>query len=314
MDASAPSVIALVIYAIAGTSGLYAQTLLELIGGRVGLGIAVAVVMTAGTVLVGDYFSHEARQRFLGLQGGFVALGGMVFITGGGILSDLHWRAPFGVYLLSLALIPLVLFLLKEPRHGGNEPAIPALDDRVRRIWPIFAAGFGVMAIFYIVPTQLPFVVIDHLGGSGKEAGFVIGTVTLFAAIGAFSYGRVRRRLGILEVFILIGFLQGIGLGVVGLADELYQAFAPMVFAGLGAGLAMANTQAWFLERAPADKRAKLAGFLTASLFLGQFCSPLFVHPFLAIFQLHEVFTLFGAGLLAAGAILLAMRLTKRAT
>jgi MFS family permease len=301
-----PILFGLVLYALAGTSGLYAQTLYELISGRVGLGVAVAIVMTAGTVLAGDYFEHEERQRFLGFQGGFVALGGMVFITGGGILSDLHWRAPFGVYALSLALIPLVLWVLHEPGQTESPASDVALDESgIRELWPIFAVAFLTMVIFYIIPTQLPFVAIDHLGASGTEAGFLIGTVTLFAAIGAFNYRRLRKRLSIMQLFVAIYLLQGIGLGVVGLADALYQAFLPLIFAGLGAGLGMANAQAWFLERAPAHKRAKLAGFMTASLFLGQFASPLLVHPLLALFALHEVFSLFGLGLIIAATVLL---------
>lgn len=302
----------LVVYAIAGTSGLIAETLMGLIWGRIGLGIATAVMMTAGTVLVGDYFSHEARQKFLGLQGAFIALGGVMFMTAGGFLSDIHWRAPFAVYAASLLLIPLVFWKLYEPRHAGTEPEAPALEAANAKLWPVFTTAFLTMVVFYIVPTQFPFVVIDYMGGTGKEAGFAMSMVPLFAAIGSVSYHRVRKRLSVGQIYTVVFLMLGVGLGVVGLAEALWQTFAPLILAGFGLGLSLANTQVWFLERAPAAKRAKLAGFFTASLFLGQFCSPLLVQPFLSFLELHYVFSLFGATLLAAGfALLIGLRIRR---
>ena len=177
---------------------------------------------------------------------------------------------------------------------------------------PSFAVAFFTMAIFYIVPTQLPFVVMDYMKGSGIDAGIVMGVGPFFAAFSALSYARLRRRLSLKAIYAIICLSQGAGLAVVGLASEVWQLYAPFILVGIGNGLAMANTNAWFLQLAAPQKRAKLSGILTGSFFLGQFCSPFFVHPFLNFMQLHSVFSLFGCFLLLASMILFASVLRRK--
>jgi MFS family permease len=45
------------------------------------LGLAVAGVMVSATTLIADYYSGPARAAFMGLQAGFMGLGGVVFLT-----------------------------------------------------------------------------------------------------------------------------------------------------------------------------------------------------------------------------------------
>ncbi|MDR0747748.1 MAG: MFS transporter [Helicobacteraceae bacterium] len=303
--------IALVFYAAAGVTGLFVESIWTLLAGRIGLGASIAVMMTAGTSLIGDYFVGRERERFLSVQGAFITLGGVFFLTGGGMLSDISWRAPFGVYFVSLLLIPLVYKGLCEPEpiktHTKKEAGIFGKGG-YWDVFPVFCVAFFTMLIFFIVPTQLPFLVMEHMGGSGKEVGVVMGIGPLFGAAAALSYAKIRERLSIKKVYIIVCALQGVGLGVVGLADEVWQLYAPFVCVGIGSGLAMANANAWFLDLAAAPKRAKLSGILTGSFFLGQFCSPLFVHPFLLFMPLSRVFSLFGCFLLIAALLLVLTR------
>ncbi|MDR1451257.1 MAG: MFS transporter [Helicobacteraceae bacterium] len=308
-----PVYFALALYAFAGCSGLFAESIVSLLIGRVGLGAAAAILMTASTTLIGDYYEGEERNRFLSMQGTFVTLGGVFFLSGGGLLADYSWRAPFGVYIVAIAFIPLAALALFEPKaHDGAQDASLFGKGGYFDALPVFAVAFFTMAIFFIVPTQLPFVVMDYMGGSGKEAGFVMGIGPFFAAIGAYSYAALRRRFSIGTLYVAICCLQGVGLCVVGFASEVWQLYAPFVLVGLGSGIAMANANAWFLELAAPRKRAKLSGILAGSFFLGQFCSPLFVHPFLNFMPLHSVFSLFGGFLLAAGVILLCAIKTQK--
>ncbi|MDR2033125.1 MAG: MFS transporter [Helicobacteraceae bacterium] len=300
-----PIYFSLVLYALAGCSGLFANSIGALLIGRVGLGAAVAILMTAGTTLVGDYYRGAERDRFISMQGAFVALGGVFFLVGGGFLADFSWRAPFGVYFVSLLFIPLTAITLFEPKERVDPNQNASLFGRGGYFdaLPSFAVAFFTMAIFYIVPTQLPFVV-ESMNGNGIDVGIVMGIGPFFAAISALSYANLRKRFSLKEIYLAICLLQGAGLGIVGLADVVWKLYAPFVLVGLGNGLAMANTSAWFLELAAPQKRAKLSGILTGSFFLGQFCSPLFVHPFLEFMQLHYVFSLFGGFLLIAAFVL----------
>lgn len=112
-------VAALVLYALAGSSGLYAPDLPALMLGRVLLGLAVGATMTAGSALAADLFVGEARARFLGFQSAFTSLGGVLFLPLGGLLAGVGWRAPFAVYLSALLIVPLALRL---PRGEVTAP------------------------------------------------------------------------------------------------------------------------------------------------------------------------------------------------
>ncbi|MDR2905982.1 MAG: MFS transporter [Helicobacteraceae bacterium] len=308
-----PLYIGLVLYALFGVSGIFAETIAQMLIGRVGLGVAVAVIMTVGTTLTGDYFqSEEERAKFMSMQGVFVTLSGVFFLSGGGLLSDLSWRAPFSVYFVSLAILPLVILYLYEPPRPKETPTKQESSlfgaGGYWSAFPVFCVAFFTMVIFFIVPTQLPFLVMETLGGSGKETGLIMGTGPLFAAIASYNYNRLRRRFSLREIYIFVCVSQGLGLAAVGFASAPWQLYAPFVLAGLGNGLAMANAYIWFLQVAAPAKRAKLSGILTGSFFFGQFSSPLFVHPLLAFMSLNKVFSLFGAFLLIAALTLFIAR------
>jgi len=75
---------AMVLYGIAGSSGLYLDTIGSILAGRALLGVAVAGIMTAATTLVADYYEGQARAQFMGWQAAFMSFGGVVFLTAGG--------------------------------------------------------------------------------------------------------------------------------------------------------------------------------------------------------------------------------------
>ncbi|MEX0742256.1 MAG: MFS transporter, partial [Phycisphaeraceae bacterium] len=81
-----------VLYAAAGSTGLYLDSLWAILVGRALLGVAVSAIMTAAVTLIGDYFTDTARHRFLGSQAAFMSAGGMVFLLAGGMLADVSWR------------------------------------------------------------------------------------------------------------------------------------------------------------------------------------------------------------------------------
>ena len=102
----------LLLFGMAGSAGLYLSDIYSLLFSRMLLGIAIAILMIVGTSLVGDYFKGPARHKFMGLQSAFVSIGGILFISGGGILSDIHWTYPFGIYLIGFLLVPMAMVFL----------------------------------------------------------------------------------------------------------------------------------------------------------------------------------------------------------
>jgi MFS family permease len=100
--------IALILYGLAGSSGLILNDLGSILVGRAFLGISVGGIMTTATTLVADYYLGTARAQFLGLQSAFMGLGGVFFLSLGGFIADFNWRYPFAIYLFIYLFIGFI--------------------------------------------------------------------------------------------------------------------------------------------------------------------------------------------------------------
>jgi MFS family permease len=188
-------IFSLILYAVAGTSGLWLNTLPSILVGRLFLGLGVAGIMTTATTLIGDYFQGEDRSAFMGFQGAFIGIGGMVFITTSGYLADVHWRLPFVIYGFSLVVLLMASLFLYEPDVEKEKPGAPGSRDYpVRTVWIIFISGFLGLSYFYIIPVQIPFFVQGFDGVSNAMSGWAISTLTISSAIAALFYKNMRRR------------------------------------------------------------------------------------------------------------------------
>lgn len=270
-------IISTVLYAAAGTTGLYLDDLFMILAGRALLGVAVAGVMTTASTLVGDYFQHEERNKFLALQGSFMALGGMLFLGFGGWLADFSWRSPFLIYFFSLVLIPFVLFFLYEPEReqtGANQPGQQPEKMPTGTIFIIYLTGFMAMAFFYFLPVQIPFLLKSIGVESNSLAGIALATTTLSAAIMSFFYRKAKPYLNY-QMIYAIGFLIASGgMMLLFMAKSYPVVVTGMAVCGLGFGWMMPNSNLWLLSLAPAARRGRLVGGLTTAFFIGQFSSP----------------------------------------
>ena len=272
------------LFALAGASGAVLSSLPAILVGRALLGVAVAGAMTSATALIADLFAEEARPRFLGLQAAAMSFGGVVFLPLGGGLAELSWRAPFLVYLVALPLAFVALAVLPDPRPTprakGAAPVLPAA--RWGRVVALCGLGFVGMGVFYTVPTQLPFHLERTLGATPIQSGLAIAFATVFAGTSSLAYARVRPRLGFRGTFVAAYLLMASGLGLLFVAASFPLALAAMAGVGSGMGLLMPNLNVLLVEGLPGHLRGRAVGALTASLFLGQFLSPLLTQPIVA--------------------------------
>lgn len=285
----------ILLYAVAGVSGVYLDALTPILIGRALLGLAVAGIMTASVTLVADYFEGDQRASFLGLQAGFMAFGGFIFLTAGGFLADVSWRGPFFIYLFALVVLPGVLWSLYEPQResstSGNTPDVPMPWAALALI---YGFGFVGMIVFYMVPVQLPFYLEQSFSATPGQSGLAIAAMTLVAGVTALFYKRVKRNLGYVSIAALAFLVMGGGYAFIGYAGNFLLVVAGLMVAGLGAGLLMPNANVWATSVAPAATRGRALGGLTAALFLGQFLSPLVVQPLTAATSLGMTFVVVG--------------------
>ncbi|HMU52301.1 MAG TPA: MFS transporter [Geminicoccaceae bacterium] len=292
-----PLLAGVLLYALAGASGLVLDSLAAILVGRALLGLAVAMLLTATTTLIGDLMPPGARERFLGFTASFMGFGGVVFLTAGGLLAELGWRGPFAVYLLAL---PLLAWAARLPETGGRDaPPLPGGPFPAALAALLCLTATLHMVIFYLIPVQIPFVLRQMQHPSPSLAGLVIAASTLAGAAASLLYPLLLPRLGHRRVFSLGFSVMALGGFVTGLALSTGTLVLGLVIAGLGGGIVMPNYSAWLMARTPPAARGRAMGGLIAAIFMGQFLSPLLAQPVIQASGLPMLFI--AGGTLALG-------------
>ena len=295
-----PLYLGIFLFIAGGSSGFYLHDFYTILVGRAILGLGVSFIMTSSTALIGDYFSEEVRHKFMSKQGMTVALGGILFITTGGLLAQLHWSYPFAIYLIPIFFVPFLMKSLYEPQKHKH-----AEDMEVEaKLLPVYFTAFFVMVLFYMLPTQFPYLIVNTLGGKPQTVGFVIATAMTFNALTAMQYAKIKARLSYIQIYMATFTLFGLGLFIISQATAITGLFFATAPIGMGFGLLFVNTNAWFLSLVPAHKRGKASGVLTSSLFLGQFASPILFQPIVSAYGIQGLF-LFVSGVSVLVALVL---------
>jgi MFS family permease len=293
-----------ILYGFAGSSGLYLESLPAILVGRAVLGLAVAGVMVSATTLIADYYSGSARAAFMGLQAGFMGLGGVVFLTIGGALAQQNWHYPFGIYLFAWLIVPMIALFILEPNRGESaRPDLGAETEIEDRALPV-----GVMAIvyglttlsqiaFYLIPVQLPFYLDGLVRATPAQSGLAIALCTLFSAIASVTYGKLKQRLEFVTFLPAIFGLMGIGYLLIGQSSTWLQVLTGLGIAGMGLGLLMPNMSVWLSAAVPDALRGRALGGLSTAMFLGQFLSPIVTQPLSKTLGLGGTYALTGGGL-----------------
>ena len=300
---------AMVVYALAGTSGFYLENLYHILISRAILGIAVGMSMTIVITLIADYFEGQERQKFTGIQVAFMSLGGIVLVSLGGLLADISWRFPFAIYILSLVFLPLAIFNLYEPKVEKRDQHQAAQIKSPPIVWLLIINIMIMWILFFILPVHLPF----YLKAMGVEKnamiGFAVAMSTLLSAASSFSYAKIKGRLSYYSVFFLGYLIMAIGMALTAWASTFIGVLVAMMFTGFGIGMMIPNTNLWIMQVTPAEIRGKEIGKLTFFWFIGQFLSPIITLPLAKSFDLPSIFYAAAMCLLALSFIFLALHM-----
>jgi len=297
-------IFSLILYALAGTSGLWLNSLPAILVGRLFLGLGVAGIMTSATTLIGDYFKGEDRNAFMGMQGAFIGLGGVIFITTSGYMADIHWRLPFVIYAFSLLVLVLSVFFLYEPEAkqksegGGGDQGYSR-----KTVWIIFISGFLGLSYFYIIPVQIPFFIQSFEGVSNAMSGWAISSLTLTSALAALSYKYMKKRFSYPSIYGISFLIMATGYILLSQCNSYMQVIIVIMWMGIGTGWLMPNSSLWIMSVVPESVRGRMIGRLTTFIFMGQFASPLFIQPLQNWFGLKGAFAFSGGTMILFAAI-----------
>ncbi|GGM85754.1 MFS transporter [Lentzea pudingi] len=287
----------LVLYAVAGTAGYFVTSLPVLLVTRTLLGLAVGAVMTAVSALITDWFEGPERGRFLGFQQAAASLGGVVFLPLAGVLAATDWRLPFWLYSVAALIALAAATGLTAEQRTRQQPTAPTAFPR--KAVGIYLMALVATLVFYMAPTQLPFLLRD-LDASPTTIGFVIAGSTLTSVVGALVFPKLRTtRITAISVALL-----GVGWLVIASASGVVLVTAGLLIGGFGVGLVVPNLNTQLANSAEPGQRGRVLSGLVAGIFLGQFLSPLVVAPLIDTTSIAGAFGWTGAVTTIAGAAL----------
>jgi len=291
-----PFVFGLVLYGLAGGSGLFITSYWGLIFSRAILGIAIAAIATSIVVTILNLYKGAERNKIMGWRESAVSFGGMIWPLIGGFLGGFSWHFPFAVYFLGIPLGFFALIAMPETHREKIQSTGSVL--KVFRINPVLFAIYGLlfltMILLYTIVVFLP----QLLETMGISNPFYI---SLFLAVGALSagltslmYEKIRSRLSYKMIALIALSLWTVGFTTISQASSSVIIAASVALFGVGQGMVIPATIVWAGERVAISFRGRIISYLIAFAFIGQFSSTIIFGPVSLSLGLNGVFLIAG--------------------
>jgi len=313
---------ALVLYGTVPPSAFLLDSLYLILATRVFLGIAVAGITVSATTLIADYYSGDRRNTLMGWQGAIMTVGAAAALIISGVLAEIHWKLVFLVYLVSLALVPLVVYVIDEPETAtAEEGSADAGGIDLRAALTALPLAFlaGVYLTVFIgniglnlINVQVPFYFESVVGISGSLSGIGLATGILGAGVTSWNFDRLRERFSPRTIITGAFGAVGVGLLITGATQRYLIVVAGITIAGGGFGLVVPVMNTWVSTTVSEQFRGRALSGIQTTMFLGMFVSPIAAQPLIDRGGLAGMFT--ASGLIAFGlmAVFAVLRLRER--
>ena len=269
--------LSLLAFSVLGLMPLLFSSLKAIIASRVVVGMAEAAILTVGNALLGDYFNENDRKKWLGYQNMFGSIFGASFLLSGGFLAGWHWRGPFLLYLVGLAVLALAWFACFEPHKTANDSVATTMSPEAVFPWRTASWVCGVtvaLSLVYFVQAVQHGRIFAEMGVASPARVSMLITI---ASIGTIVGGYLFKRFPSVSVHTMLALsLVAYGVAYLGVA------WAPNLAIGLpldmlgqiGGGIMLPTLIAWSLSKYGFDHRGRGMGLWGGAFFLGAFVSP----------------------------------------
>jgi MFS family permease len=314
-----PLMIAMAVYALMGIAPIFLRSIWTIILSRVGVGICEAVIMTATTTMISDYFKGRARERWLASQTAVASLSALGLLQISGLLGQsFGWRGPFGVYLFSLVLLLGIWRFTWEPAgSAANAPPHPHVSAGAAampwaRLFGICALTVFAAVMFYSYQTQSG-LALDALGLHDMSRR---GTAAMIASFGVplgtfLFWGAVRLPIAVLLCVEYL--LLGVSYLSMGHATGIDGFITASFFNQLGCGLILPTMLTWATRGLSFQVCGRCTGWWQGSFAIGQFLSGVLVTLLASrVGGLLPAFAALGIMCLAAAALTLVVQVASR--
>lgn len=296
-------ILATLIYGVVGLIPFFVDSLEALIASRLALGICEAAILTATNTLIGDYFTHDQRRKWLTIQGLIGPILGTSVVFLSGFMAAQSWQLPFAIYAVAFPISLAMLAFLYESAmqtESADQPeatAFPWLQISVCAGFTLFAAS-----LYYVYIVQVGRAFGEIGVTSAGQVGIQISIASIGVVLGAALFQWVSKRFtSDLQLLIFLS-LVGAGLIGIGLSDDLITMTAFAFVQQLGAGILIPALVLWTVSHLPTEHRGRGMGIWSACFFLGQFISPLlFTGAQFLSGSVREAFVILGFVSIAGG-------------
>lgn len=244
-----------------------AQSFVQLLAARVGVGVGEAGGVAPAYSLVSDYFPPEQRSRALAVFSFGIPIGsGLGTLFGGLVASAVNWRTAFIVVgIAGLLLAPIFRLTVREPLRGGLDThAAPSRHFSIREVLAVLARkpGFWLLAfgasaasvMGYGLLFWTPSFFIRSHGLSLAVTSIYVGVGTaLFGIAGIWLGGWAGDKLGaknkaaysIVPAVVLVCIVPFLAIGALtdSLALALVMFIAPTMFNSVWLGPVLSTVQ-----------------------------------------------------------------------
>lgn len=261
-------------YALLGAAGAFFHNPYLAAADRFLLGTATAAVQAAGTGLIALFFSGRRRIQILAWQGMSIELGGVVFLTAGGLLGEFGWQFPFCIYLTGFLCLLLVISFIAAPESQKvvhSNGAVPEpVSAEIKLI--IFFAALS-MILFFTAFLGLPQLLPENFNFTESQTGIFMGLISLLAVAAAGLMPQVLRYIseGMMLALGFGGFMAGLAL--FGLAVNLPALVLGAAAMGTGFGFTVPLLNHMAVEYSSNLNRGRNLGLFSMGIFGGQFLS-----------------------------------------
>lgn len=271
------ALIGLTMYIVCGVGAFLAKEIITLLILRAMLGMSVGLIMPLSTGLLAYYNPPEKMAGLMGLSAAMNQLGGVIATLLAGYLATISWNYTFLVYSLGLiAVVLVVLFLPNEKLRVETKRTSTRFI-----IWHFHPSIIGMllcMGLFFVFVTN--FAITESTHFSTMEITYLMMAVDVIALIAGMLFGRMMKALAkqmkyIPPVVYIIAYAM--------LSAEIpadikdYTTLVALLLIGIANGIGIPYLNTIASIKGGKDSVTTVMPLLSASLYLGQFISPVIV-------------------------------------
>lgn len=270
----------LLLYVLSGVGCYFIDNIYALLIMRSFLGISVGLIMPLSTGLLAYYFPPESQARLMGLAAAMNQLGGVVATLLAGILANIKWNDSFLVYILGIvALIMVIIWLPNEQLDSKNKRGRNFEPRQLLKFHPSVIGMLLLMMIFFIFPTNFAITAAKVTRLSTTQVTMLMVGLDIIATIVGLMFGQLINMFRKpIKYFPAIFFLLSYACFITskGSIDII---IIGCIFSGIANGIGVPYLNTIASIKGGNNSVTTVMPLLSASLYLGQFISPIVVTP-----------------------------------